>query len=96
MTERTHTPSGEVQAQLDALSMPICPCPADAAGHPCFRVVPRYVQVGSLKLTRCSTCGREIPRGETHAYDRVRGFGQLPRRWCAACWAADPRPQVIR
>jgi ribosomal protein L37E len=64
MTERTHTPSGEVQAQLDALAMPICPCPADAAGQPCFRVVP-------VAGERCVPCQGVEPY---HGPGRLHGY----------------------
>jgi hypothetical protein len=62
MTERTHTPSAAVQAQLDALAMPICVCLADAAGQPCFRVVP-------VAGERCSPCAQGwCGPGGSHGY----------------------------
>jgi hypothetical protein len=69
---------------------------------PAQRGGPRYVQMRaasrghSARISRCTTCQRLLAPGELHAYDRVRGFGSAPRRYCAECWAREPRVQVMR
>ena len=57
---------------------------------------PRYVQVVARAREWCTGCAHPIGAGALHVYDRVRRFGAKPRRWCASCWNAHPREQVMR
>jgi hypothetical protein len=57
---------------------------------------PRYVQVAARKPELCVVCEQTIHTGTVHAYDRKRRFGAGPDRYCAACWNAKPRAQVMR